>query len=184
MPFRTVFLLSILLLATLPWAEPAAAQVRRCTGPDGGTVFTDRRCADIGGIERLQPLGRTGTGMHHAYRGGCARNLQDLVYELTSAIDSHDTNRLASLYHWTGMSSRQGYAVMARLDGVVKRPLVDIAPVMPASSDGIDTDFYPQASVRKAPVALRIEQTLANGSTPSRSVFGLHKHYGCWWIRG
>jgi len=33
-------------------------------------------------------------------------------------------------------------------------------------------------------VALRVEQTLANGSTPSRSVFGLHRHFGCWWIRG
>lgn len=184
MPSRTVLLLSILLLALMPWPKPAAAQVRRCTAPDGGTVFTDRRCEDIGGIERLQPLDRAGTGMHHAYRGGCARNLQDLVYELTTAIDSHDTNRLASLYHWTGMSSRQGYAVMARLDGVVKRPLVDVMPVMPASSDGIDAELYPQTNVRKAPVALRIEQTLANGSTPSRSVFGLHKHFGCWWIRG
>ena len=181
---RPVFLLPILLLATSLWPRPADAQVRRCTGPDGGTVFTDRRCADIGGVDRLQPLGHASTGMHNAYRGGCARNLQDLVYELTTAIDSGDTNRLASLYHWTGMSSRQGYAVMSRLDGVVKRPLVDVVPVMPVSSDGIDGDLYPQTTVRRAPVALRIEQTLANGSTPSRSVFGLHRYFGCWWIRG
>lgn len=181
---RSVLVLSSLLLAAWLWPVPAAAQVRRCTGADGGTVFTDRRCADIGGVDRLQPLAPAIGGGHSLYRGGCARNLQDLVYELTTAIDSHDANRLASLYHWTGMSSRQGYAVMARLDGVVKRPLVDIAPVMPATSDGVDGDLYPQTTVRRAPVGLRIEQTLANGSTPSRSVFGLHKHFGCWWIRG
>ncbi|MHB8912426.1 MAG: hypothetical protein ACYC42_07225 [Lysobacter sp.] len=184
MPQRVLFLLSSLLMAAWLWPSSAAAQVRRCAGADGGTVYTDRRCADIGGVERLQPTGPASTGGHNLYRGGCARNLQDLVYELTTAIDSHDANRLASVYHWTGLSSRQGYAVMARLDGVVKRPLVDIAPVMPASADGVDGDLYPQTTVRRAPVALRIEQTLANGSTPARSVFGLQKHFGCWWIRG
>ena len=184
MSYRSLTLLSALLLATWWWPPPADAQVRRCTGPDGGTVYTDRRCADIGGSDRLPRAGTGGGGGHNLYRGGCARNLQDLVYELTSAIDSGDTNRLASVYNWTGMTSRQGYAVMARLDGVVKRPLVDIAPVMPASADGVDGDLYPQTAVRRAPVALRIEQTLANGSTPSRSVFGLQRHFGCWWIRG
>ena len=162
---------------------PAPAQVRRCTTPDGSTVFTDRRCADIGGVERL-PRARAGGGARQPYRGGCARNLRDLVFEITTAIDSHDANRLASVYHWTGMSSSQGYAVLARLDGLVKRPLVDIAPVMPATADGVDGNLYPQTTVRRAPVGLRIDQTLANGSTPSRTVFGLHRHFECWWIKG
>jgi hypothetical protein len=30
---------------------------------------------------------------------------------------------------------------------------------------------------------LRVEQTLANGATPSRTVFGLTHYFGCWWIR-
>ena len=185
MPPRPLMLLPCLLLLASSWPSPAASQVRRCTGADGGIVYTDRRCADIGGSERLPRAGTASAGGGHSlYRGGCARNLQDLVYELTTAIDSGDANRLAGVYHWTGMSSRQGYAVMARLGGIVKRPLVDIAPVMPASPDGVDGDLYPQTAVRRAPVALRIEQTLANGSTPSRSVFGLQKHFGCWWIRG
>lgn len=184
MPQRALILFSSLLLAAAWWPSPARADVRRCSTADGGTAYTDRRCADIGGVERLPRGGATGIGGHNLYRGGCARNLQDLVYELTTAIDSGDANRLASVYHWTGLSSRQGYAVMARLSGVVKRPLIDIAPVMPASADGIDGDLYPQTTVRRAPVALRIEQTLANGSTPSRSVFGLQRHFGCWWIRG
>ena len=183
MRYRPVMLWSSLLLAAGLWPLPTPAQVRRCVIPDAGTVYTDRRCADIGGVERLPDEGATG-GVRQAYRGGCARNLQDLVFEITTAIDSHDANRLASLYHWTGMSSRQGYAVMARLDGVVQRPLVDIAPVMPASAEGVDGDLYPQTTVRRAPVGLRIEQTLTNGSTPSHTVFGLHRHLDCWWIKG
>ncbi len=187
MPARPLILLYSLLAAAWLWPSPIHAQVRRCTGADGGMVFTDRRCADIGGVDRLpaeRSAGTAGSGGGSLYRGGCARSLQDLVYELTTAIDSRDTNRLASVYNWTGLSSREGYAVMARLAGVVKRPLVDIAPVMPATAEGVDGDLYPQTTVRRAPVALRIEQTLANGSTPSRSVFGLQKYFGCWWIRG
>ena len=32
-------------------------------------------------------------------------------------------------------------------------------------------------------VGLRVEQTLADGNTPSRTVFGVRKHLGCWWVR-
>lgn len=184
MQIRTAILLSTLMATTLPWQPLASAQVRRCTGPDGSTVFTDRRCADIGGVERLPREGAAGS-MRQPYRGGCARNLQDLVFEITTAIDTQDANRLASVYHWPGMSSQQGYAVLNRLAGVVKRPLVDIAPMMPASRDGggeVDGDLYPQTTVRKAPVGLRIDQTLANGITPSRTVFGLRRHFDCWWV--
>ncbi len=175
-----IFLLSTALGIAWLWPSPAGAQVRRCTGPDGSTVFTDRRCVDIGGVERL-PRDRPTSSVRQLYRG-CARNLQDLVYEITTAIDSGDTNRLASVYHWPGMAHRQGYAVMGRLAGMVKRPLVDIAPMMPASPDGVDGELYPQTSVRRAPIGLRVEQTLGNSATPSRTVFGLRKHFDCWWV--
>ena len=32
-------------------------------------------------------------------------------------------------------------------------------------------------------IGLRVEQTLRNGSTPSRTVFGLRRHLDCWWVR-
>ncbi|MFD0739251.1 hypothetical protein ACFQZQ_08170 [Lysobacter koreensis] len=177
-------LLFVLLLAGACWPGVAHSQIRRCAGPDGTSIFTDRRCQDIGSVERLPREPASGAaGASRIYSRGCARNLQDLVYELTTAIDSKDANRLASVYHWPGMSGSTGYQVLARLDGIVRRPLVDIVPVMPASPDGVDGDLYPQTSVRRAPVALRVEQTLANGSTPSRTVFGLQRHFGCWWVR-
>jgi hypothetical protein len=148
-----------------------------------------------------------GAALHRA--GGCARTLQDLVFEMTTAIDGRDANRLAAVYHWPGTSAESGYRIWTRLDAIVNRPLVDIVPVMlvsrpppePApggpsaertSNDAVETvradppvdpELYPQTAIRRNPVALRVEQTLANGATPSRTVFGLTHYFGCWWIR-
>ena len=109
---------------------PAAAQVTRCERPDGSAAFTDRGCAAVGAVERAAGGDRPGRRM---YRGGCARNVQDLLFEMTSAIDSRDANRLAGVYHWTGMSSRGAVTVMSQLDDVVNKPLVDIVPVLPSA---------------------------------------------------
>lgn len=189
--------INLMLLAALgAWSmQPALthAEVRRCSAPDGSLVFTDRRCEDIGAIERV-PHDAVSMGASRVYRGGCSRNLRDLVYEVTSAIDGRDVNRLASVYHWVGISTSTAYGVMNRLDSIAQRPLVDIAPISAAreepvyEDDGAPTDADadsappPQPSARRAPVGLRIEQTLSNGSTPSRTVFGLRRNLGCWWI--
>ncbi|MDO5505350.1 MAG: hypothetical protein Q4F49_03530 [Pseudoxanthomonas suwonensis] len=174
-------------------AQDSASSVRRCTAADGSTVFTDRACADIGATERL-PANR-GTAAAHAgslRRPGCARSVQDLVFEMTFAIDAGDVNRLAGVYHWVGMSSGGGIATMNRLQAIVQRPLVDIAPVFPAppaSEDVTLSSFeqaldaaYRSASRPRRPTALRVEQTLGNTSTPSRTVFGLRRHMDCWWV--
>ena len=191
------------------WPRAAHADVRRCVTASGQTIFTDRKCEEVDAVERLPRDSPTsGTRPHRA--GGCARTLQDLVFEMTAAIDGRDANRLAAVYHWPGMSVDAGYRIWSRLDVVANRPLVDIVPVMPvsrpapqpepvvdASRDGrateatrpsqpdppADPDLYPQTSVRRDPVGLRVEQTLGNGSTPARTVFGLTRHFGCWWLR-
>ncbi len=208
-----------LLAAAAWWPSHAAAQVRRCTGPDGSPVYTDRPCEYIGAVERL-PRSQIAQSGARGYRGGCARTVRDLVYELTAAFDGHDANRLAGVVHWVGMSTRTAYSQMGRLDALTRRSLIDIVPVYPAmhvvatqdvsptSTSGVSLPFsleghgqdapgaessppmqeaveeiYPQATRTRPPIALRIEQTMANGSTPSRTVFGLQRHLGCWWIR-
>ncbi|HVR81885.1 MAG TPA: hypothetical protein VHF02_07375 [Luteimonas sp.] len=176
---RLRILMPLMALAML-WSLPSHAQVRRCTGPDGGAIFTDRRCGDIGATDRVPHA--SGGQAARFYRGGCARNLQDLIYELTAAIDSGDANRLAGVYHWVGMSSSAGYAVMGQLDAIARRPLVDVVPVFPGSTNGEGDDYYPQTTVRRMPIGLRLEQTLSNGSTPSRTVLGLRQYLGCWWV--
>lgn len=219
----------------------AHAQIRRCTDAHGNSVYTDRDCASVGGIDRL-PRGAAPSPQQAPYTGGCARNLRDLVGQITSAIDAHDGNKLAAVYHWAGMSDDRAYAVIERLDAIAQRPLLDIAPVMPSvpepeAAPGAWTTLPPAAPnaalaplppistaptapaaglgrpagmngtqptepadnaqaaaapaptqapapQRRVPVALRLEQTLGNGVTPSRTVFGLTRHYGCWWIKG
>ncbi len=169
-------LFSLLLLGTchLAWAD-----VRRCAAPDGTTIYTDRRCADLGAVDSASRDAGAGAPAR-LYRNGCSRTLQDLVLELTTSIDSRDVNRMAGIYHWVGMSGSSAYGVMDRLQLIVQRPLVDITPMFPAGQE--TGDYYPQTTTHRAPSGLRLEQTLANGSTPSRTVLGLRRYLGCWWI--
>lgn len=170
------FVVAILFAGFACMPHAVNAQVRRCALPDGNTVFTDRRCEALGGTERpaafAQPQLRT-------YRPACPRTLRDLAFELSSSIDARDVNRLAGIYDWTGMSTRQGYAVMSRLQAIVDRPLVDLQPVYPG---GRDPWQLQEAAPPQPPVALRVEQVSKNGSTPVRAVFGLRKRLDCWWV--
>jgi hypothetical protein len=172
---RTILLVAFALTCIGPL--DAAAQVRRCVTPEGGEIYTDRQCAALGAVEQPVAPDRAPAALH---RGGCTRTLRDLMFEVGAAIDAKDANRLAGLYHWSGMSTREAYSVVERLDAITRRPLIEVAPVMPGESNPL----FPQAIASYAPTGLRIEQTLANGTTPSRTVFGLERHFGCWWIRG
>jgi hypothetical protein len=203
---RSPHLLLALACASMAlWPQAARAEVRRCVTASGQTIFTDRKCAEVDAVERLpRSESPSGAALHRGR--GCARTLQDLVFEMTTAIDGRDANRLAAVYHWPGTSADTGYRIWTRLDAIANRPLVDIVPVAPMSRpppepkpgiDGtsndasetartnppVDPELYPQTTIRRNPVALRVEQTLANGSTPSRTVFGLTHYFGCWWIR-
>ncbi len=163
-----LFLISITGPAAVPVAQ---AQVRRCELPDGQTVYTDRRCDAVGAVERREAPAHPRLRSH---RAACARGLRDLYFEVSAAIESQDVNRLAGVYHWPGMSSRQGYDVMQRLQAIAERPLVDLQPIYP----GADDVYAPG----RAPIGFRVEQVSGRGSTPVRAVLGLRKHLDCWWI--
>ena len=99
---------------------------------------------------------------------------------------------MASIYQWTGVSNASANRILDRLEAIVQRPLVDIVPIRPQpppimDESGVVIDensdgYYPQTTIRQRPVGLRLEQTLANGSTPSQTVFGLRRSYNCFWI--
>lgn len=216
--FRLVLLLTLAAAASAPTAAPAQdAAPRRCVGPGGNTIYTDRPCESIGAVARV-PRGAAPSARGVGGRGGCARTLQELVYAITNAIDTRDANRLGEVYHWIGHDQTSGYRVLERLQAIVDRPLVDIVPLRaaPASAENAAAsaapataadmsaastaaaapvaatgtpaspagtlDPTPRTARPRAPVALRLEQTLANGSTPSRTVFSLRRHLDCWWI--
>jgi hypothetical protein len=192
---RTLLLLaSLLSIGLLAAPMTAHAQkVQRCTTMSGETVYTDKRCEDIGAMDRLpQVAPGSSSGSGGIYRAGCSRTLSDLVYQITSAVENKDVNRLASVYQWTGVSNAAANSILDKLQAVVDRPLVDIVPVRPqpppiVDADGVVIDdnsdgYYPQTAAPQRPIGLRLEQTLKNGSTPSRTVFGLHRSYNCFWI--
>lgn len=184
-------LLALAALALMPGR--AQAQVRRCTAADGALVYTDRKCEDIGAVERPAASAPIAGSIGHYRRPTCARNVADLAYSLGSALNSTDVNQVAGLYDWVGMSTSAGYQVMDRLQVIASRTLVDVQPIYAGGANeyGYDVvEFDPDTGAVVAKpaskprlVGLRVEQVLADGHTPSRVVFGLRQRLGCWWIR-
>jgi hypothetical protein len=190
-------LLLPLLLCARCLPAPASAQaqrVNRCTNAQGQTVFTDRRCDALGATERM-PARTPTVGNTGIYRAGCARRLSELTGQIRDAVSQQDVNRLSSIYLWNNVSNATANQIIGRLESVVQRPLVDIAPVYPASDEEplvatdaapvLGSDGQPLAEVtprRPRPVGLRLEQTLGSTATPARTVFGLRRQYGCFWI--
>ena len=198
---------AVAIAAAMP--APVHAQVRRCTTPDGGTVYTDRACTALGAVENRPQTGAAAGAAPLRYRGGCSRRLQALVFAVSSAIDARDGNRLARSYHWVGLGHSAGYSVIQPLDAISPRPLLNITALRPArpvvveaqpivttGPDGISVRAPPAALARpdggaampatptapRRPVALRIDQVLGDGVTPSTTTFGLRRHMDCWWI--
>lgn len=198
-------LLCLLLAMAAFWPSMAAAQIQRCTTPGGGVAYTDRSCADIGGVNRV-PREQAAEAAKARMGGGCARNLRDLVLIVTDALEAHDGNRLAAVYHFAGMSGSAAYSIMARLDTVAQRRLVGIAPVLsspvvavsdptiatgasaalpsPYGTAAAGGSVLPPQSARRVPIGLRVEQIQENGITRANTFFGLHKYFGCWWLKG
>jgi hypothetical protein len=192
---RPLFALALLIGACCCGAMvPVHAQskVQRCTTMSGETVYTDKRCEDVGGMDRLPRVSSGDMGGSRMFRSGCSRTLSDLVYQITAAIEKNDVNRLASVYQWSGVSNAAANNVLNKLEAIVQRPLVDIVPVRPQPPPIVDGEgnvidenedgYYPQTSARPRPVGLRLEQTLKNGSTPSRTYLGLQRSYNCFWV--
>ena len=192
---RPLLLMVLLSAAALYGTEVSASakRVQRYTTMSGETVYTDKRCEDIGAMDRLPEVAHgSSSGSGGIYRAGCSRTLSDLVYQITAAVENKDVNRLASVYQWTDVSNAAANSILDRLQAIVDRPLVDIVPVRPepppvVDQNGIVIDensdgYYPQTATRQRPIGLRLEQTLKNGSTPSRTVFGLRRSYNCFWI--
>ncbi|WP_083487631.1 hypothetical protein [Pseudoxanthomonas dokdonensis] len=194
---RLSFLSCLALLAIVSFAAtvwPLSAQtVQRCTGMDGKTVYTDKRCEDVGAMDRLpDPSATVGATRNSLYRDSCSRTLSDLVRQITAAADARDVNRLASIYWWSGVSNASANRILDRLEAVVERPLISIDPIRPAPPPILDASgnvvddnadgYYPQSSQRDRPVALRLQQTLRNSATPSSTVLQLRRSYKCFWI--
>lgn len=186
-------LLSLFMLCWAPWAQAQAQRVNRCTNAQGETVFTDRSCDALGATARMPPRGDP-VGNTGIYRAGCARRLSELTGQIRDAVSLQDVNRLSSIYLWGNVSDAAANQIIGRLESVVQRPLLDIAPVYPEVAAPTPLPVDPNATLveaveaaaprasRPRPIGLRLEQTLGTTATPARTVFGLRRQYGCFWI--
>lgn len=191
MPRRpySALLLAASALAAVCAPASGSAQVRRCTGPDGGTIYTDRACAAVGATSSVP---RQPQGQSTLPRISCQRQLRGLIQDLSFAIHQRDTNRLAGLYHWQGLSQSGGYQILERLDAIAQRPLVNITAQRPAQqvvaqertgfTGWISARDIPTAAPERPPTSLRVDQTGATGGGTVTTVFGLRRHLGCWWV--
>ena len=119
-------------------------------------------------------------GLLPHYRSGCVHDLQEFIYELSSAIEVNDVNRLAGLYGWKGITSRESFHLMQRLETIAARPLLQVVPVYPDTPG--DDLLAPLPAPARAPAELRLEQTLADGATPANTTLRLRRELGCWWV--
>ncbi len=196
-------LLPLLLCLLLPAPDAHAQKINRCTNAQGQTVYGDKPCEVMGARARLLPAPRP-SGSSGLYRDSCARRLSEVVSTIQAAADARDPNRLSGIYLWSGLSNAAATQVMDRLDAIVQRPLVDIAPVFPEPpaytpaptqpftyTDGTPVDpaqaiapplqDTPSQAPRR-PIGLRLEQTLSGSATPTRTTFWLRRQYNCFWI--
>ena len=177
----------VALLCCLPLLAHAQSGVRRCTGTHGETIFTDKPCAAVDAVDRVPAMARPSGGTS-TLRTGCAHTLGDLIYTVTAAIDGRDVNQLATVYHWTGVSTAAAYSVMRRLDGVLQRPLLDIEPTGGSSGEPVWQDdgtglVVPAPSRPRAPTRLKLVQAMGkDGASTTSTSFALRRYYGCWWI--
>lgn len=168
LPGRTFLFLLSLFSACWLWPVDARAQqqTNRCTGPAGNTIYTDRACASIGASDRL-PRG-TASLAYRQRRGGCARTVQELIYEITTAIDTRDVNRLGAVYHWVGLNAASGDRILDRLQTIVDRPLVDIVPLRAARA-AIVADAAIEPPIAPAAVAPATAATASNPPAIARN---------------
>jgi hypothetical protein len=126
-----------------PLADPTdEGGLRQCVGPDGVPIFTDRRCADLGATAQVQPPGSFDAAAASPVRvRTCARTQAVLLDGVRAALESHDANRLADYYHWSGMDTAEGYRLMDRLDAFSARPVVDVQLVRDAPPPSQDASY-------------------------------------------
>src|SRR5689334_13775369 len=128
------------------YAEPSDDDgMRKCVGPDGVPIFTDRRCGDLGAAPMALSPNLPGGALlpSQVLRvHTCARNQGALLEGVRAALENHDPNRLADFYHWTGMGTEEGYRLMDRLDAFSARPVVDVQLVRNALPADEMPDLY------------------------------------------
>jgi hypothetical protein len=189
---RRTFVLGVVgvaIMVSMLLPDTAHAAVRRCIGPDGGTIYTDRPCDQFNAREQaaappsLAPDAAIDLDNPGPVRSDCARNADGLLFDLRRAVENADINAIAGLYHWPGIGGRAAVSVMDRLEDVVADPGASVDLVFPEAAFVVDNpSAYPNLPVEN-PIGIRISRYVdAESARAPEQVLGLRRHAGCWWI--
>lgn len=187
---RRVLIATIAVLVLACVSLPASAVVRRCIGPDGGTIYTDRPCDQFNARDQpaappaLAPGAISLEENTGPVRSDCARSPEGLLFDIRRAVESSNINALAGLYHWPGTGGRAAVSIMNRLEDLTTEPGASVDLIYPESAFVVDNPAaYPDLPVEN-PSGVRISRYVdaQTGVAPER-VLGLIRHAGCWWIR-
>jgi hypothetical protein len=116
-----------------PIAPGSSTGLNRCVDGSGVTIFTDRSCDQMHATDAPAPSAGPAPSQVIVRTRSCARSQDELLSGVRNALESHDPNRLAEFYHWSGMGNSEGYRLMKRLGSFSERPLLDVQLV--ASGD-------------------------------------------------
>jgi len=177
----TVRSLMLVFLACTTGAQADAA-INRCTGADGGLIYTDRSCAAIGSEARLPVTEVVPRFAPPALGFGCAANSPEAMRSAVHlALQERDANALAGLYNFDGRSARSAAPIMRRLQNLSRRSAVAI-DLEHTSTDSILGWAMPAPDELPR---LRISHHAAGreGALHIDS-FRLHRAAGCIWLSG
>ena len=194
-----------------PRAETGASGLHRCIGSDGAAIFTDRACRDLQATDAPPPPADGLRPPVIVRTRSCARSQDDLLLGVRTALEAHDPNKLAEYYHWTGLSSSEGYRLIGHLASFSERPLLDVQlvssaqvgtpmpplPPPPPLDDefALDEEFaLGRETALPAPPApppprsnadlLRVDQMRSETDYESQvTYFRLRSNAGCWWLQ-
>lgn len=123
--FAALFLLAALAVVGLGRAK-AQSGIHRCVNAQGEAIFTDRPCDEMQAVDRPSPNAVVGSSGSVAAARSCALSRDDLLYGVRAALEAQDVNKLAAYYLWTGIGTREAYALMDRLSHFSEQPLMDV----------------------------------------------------------
>ena len=203
--------------ATATGGEPlgpgSSTGLHRCIDASGVALFTDRPCDEMKATEAPAPSAGPAPAPVIVRTRSCARNKDDLLLGVRDALESHDPNRLAEYYHWSGMGNSEGYRLMQRLGTFSERPFLDAQlvsstdpyssmtttsspePPVNASHEAYADDAHvtgaqagplgpaPQPQAPSANL-LRVDQMRGEQDFESQvTFFRLRSNAGCWWLQ-
>ncbi|WP_246058735.1 DUF4124 domain-containing protein [Luteibacter pinisoli] len=165
---RAALLLLTLFLLSVAFPAAAQTQVHRCVGKDGGPVFTDQPCGNLGARSIAPPAAASSTeapaGTSPSTGLLCAKDMATLRVAVASAFNQRDANRIGGLTLWSGYGSGGAVENIRNLEAVVKQTLLSLEG---DEADGI-------TAVTRVP---------GGGEASHQVHFGVVRDAGCLWLR-